>query len=382
MLLTAALIVKDEQAHLAACLRSIAPVVDEIVVVDTGSTDRTVKIARAGGARVDRIKWTGDFSAARNHALDLARGEWILYIDADECARRYSRARLRRELNAAGHVGYEVLLYPRPGFTPHRVVRLFRNDPRIRFEGIVHENILPGINRYRAGRGGRIGQIDFTLDHAGYSDEALSAKHGRYLPLLKRAVRADPARVYYWCHLGNVQMALGQIAPARRSWQRALDVVRAKGWLQPEDVLPYIALGEVAIAKGEDALALVSEGLRRFPQNAHLQWLRGRALMRAGQYHEAIAALESLIAQRDPHRFDQTTSYDERLFGVLPYQELAVCFFKLRDYRSSYRCYARALRAEPESLELRVKAAWAQRLSRTATVRPAVRPRATRAKTA
>lgn len=366
MLLSAALIVRDEQKHLPDCLRSIQPLVDEIVVVDTGSRDRSVAIARRFGARVERIKWRGSFSAARNRALELADGEWILYIDADERARPCSRARLRRELADTRSVAWEVLLYPRAGFTPHRVVRLFRNHPSIRFEGIVHENILPGLNRYRARHGGRIGVSSLSLDHEGYSDGALAGKHERYLPLLRKAVRAEPTRVYYWCHLASIYHGLGRVRLAEDAWQRARAVVQRKRWFQPEDVLPYVALGELQLNEGKDAREVIAEGLARFPKNAHLRWLHARALMTKERYEEAIATLESLVAYKSPDTFDQTTSYDRRLFGSLSFYQLASCYFSLRDYRRSQDYFARAARAEPDNLELRVKLALARRLARTA----------------
>src|SRR5262245_1489579 len=82
--ISAAMIVRDEEAYLDDCLKSIVDEVDEIVIVDTGSRDRTCDIARRYGARLFDLPWTGDFAAARNHALDRASGDWILYIDADE----------------------------------------------------------------------------------------------------------------------------------------------------------------------------------------------------------------------------------------------------------------------------------------------------------
>src|SRR4029077_18021100 len=87
MLLSAAIIVKDEADHLDACLSSLHGLVDEIVVVDTGSTDGSVAVAERHGAVVAHEPWRGDFSAPRNRSLDLATGDWILYIDADERVR-------------------------------------------------------------------------------------------------------------------------------------------------------------------------------------------------------------------------------------------------------------------------------------------------------
>ena len=84
LLLSAALIVRNEERFLVGCLDSLEGFVDEVVLVDTGSTDATPRIAADRGITVHTFPWADDFSAARNRALDLARGEWILYIDADE----------------------------------------------------------------------------------------------------------------------------------------------------------------------------------------------------------------------------------------------------------------------------------------------------------
>src|SRR5207249_480278 len=82
--LSLCMIVRDEEPRLPSCLESIAPYVDEIVVVDTGSTDRTREVARDWGARVYEMPWPDSFAAARNQSLELARGSWILRMDADD----------------------------------------------------------------------------------------------------------------------------------------------------------------------------------------------------------------------------------------------------------------------------------------------------------
>ena len=84
MSLSAAIIVKDEADRLDACLTSLRGLVDEIVVVDTGSTDRSVAVAEQHGAVVAHEPWQGDFAVPRNRSLDLVTGDWVLYVDADE----------------------------------------------------------------------------------------------------------------------------------------------------------------------------------------------------------------------------------------------------------------------------------------------------------
>ena len=105
-LLSATLIVRDEERNLPDCLGSIDGVVDEVVVVDTGSTDGSVELARELGARVVSHPWRGNFSEARNLALEVARGEWILYLDADERLRPADRRRGSGQLRGARETAF------------------------------------------------------------------------------------------------------------------------------------------------------------------------------------------------------------------------------------------------------------------------------------
>ena len=108
-------------------------VVDEVVIVDTGSVDDSVAIAEAHGAPVLHRPWDGDFSAPRNAALDAARGRWILYIDADERLRPVERSAVEALLGSTNRLAFRLRLHPRVGWTPYLEYRLWRNDPRIRF---------------------------------------------------------------------------------------------------------------------------------------------------------------------------------------------------------------------------------------------------------
>src|SRR5437899_1284513 len=112
MLLSAALVVRDEALVLDGCLASIEDVVDEIVLVDTGSQDDSVEIAVDHGARVIHHEWSGDFAEARNIGLEAARGEWVLYIDADERLAGADRDSMQELLHGAREVAFRLLLRP------------------------------------------------------------------------------------------------------------------------------------------------------------------------------------------------------------------------------------------------------------------------------
>ena len=171
--LSLCMIVKNEQSNLVRCLSSVKAAVDEIIVVDTGSTDRTKEIAAVFGAKVFDAPWNDDFAEARNTALSKATGDWIFVLDADEAVSPADCLKLKGLLKHAGKrkdaAGWLVTTRnyspdmnlegwtandgsygseeAASGWFPSVKVRLFRNDPRIRYEGAVHEMVEPSMKR-------------------------------------------------------------------------------------------------------------------------------------------------------------------------------------------------------------------------------------------
>lgn len=345
-LLSAAMIVRDEEAHLAACLASIRDIVDELVVVDTGSVDRTAEIARASGARLFHLGWQDDFAGARNHALDRARGAWILYIDADERLRPVDRRHVEAILSDAGKAAYALRFHPMTGFTAYWERRLFRKDSRLRFEGVIHERIPAAAWRALEAEGKAIGRAALTLDHVGYDGEQ-RAKHRRNLPLLRRQLARDPGRVYLWHHLGRVLAALGDEAGAAEAWEHGIEAARTRSPPAADAVLPYLELIAWRYRRGEPVDALLDEARSLFPGNLMLLWIEGRKLMDERRYGEAVPLFERLAAI-DPEQFvDEASAYDKRIFGPLAHASLGAACFHLGRYADSAAWFARAEAAEP-----------------------------------
>lgn len=353
MLLSAAMIVKNEERFLAGCLDSIRDLVDEIVVVDTGSSDASVTLAAAGGARVHHHVWQDDFAAARNEALDHARGDWILYIDADERVRPYDRARLRAELADPALCTALVRFHPRTGYTAYPEYRLFRRDPRIRFRGAIHETMLPDIERLIASGAGQCGWSGLTIDHLGYDGDQ-SHKLPRNLKLLEKEVRVNPDRVYLWWHLGTVYRDLGRPAAAEAAWRNGT-AVAARTAANPSDVgLCYIELIRLGLDRGDDVHALLEEAMAAQPDDLFLVWLRGQALMAAGRYDAGVAAFERLAAV-DPDALLTPLAYDRRVLGAGALAEAGSWAFHLGRWRDSEAFFRRAEWRAPDTLEWRVK---------------------------
>ena len=352
-LLSAALIVRDEEAVLGDCLNSIRDLVDEIVVVDTGSRDRSREIAASAGARIAEFAWRDDFAAARNYAIEQATGEWILYIDADERVRSFDREAMQKTLSDDRLVACKVRFHPRTGYTAYPELRLFRRDPRIRFAGPMHETVVPAVRAVAAMDSKTIGVCDLTIDHIGYDGDQ-SHKLQRNLRILEIAIGKDPERVYLRWHVGTVYRDLGRAAEAEAAWLEGVARVRARSVRLADDALCFIELAKLSLARGEDALGLIDEALALQSNNRLLHWLKAKALIAGRRFEDAMPIIESL-AHVDAAALLDDLSYDQTIFGAAAFADLGLCAFQLGRYAESERWFGKAEALAPGSLEFRTK---------------------------
>ena len=142
-MLSLSMIVRNEEARLAACLASVKGFADEMVLVDTGSVDATVAIAEQAGARVERMEWPGDFAPARNHALQHLKGDWVLVLDADEQLRPEVIPSLKALMAQPDVLVINMLRYEiGAAMAPYSSVsRLFRRHPSIQWSRPYHSMI-------------------------------------------------------------------------------------------------------------------------------------------------------------------------------------------------------------------------------------------------
>jgi tetratricopeptide (TPR) repeat protein len=352
-LLSAALIVRDEARFIGDCLSSIAGVVDEIVVVDTGSSDETPEIARRFGSRVVNHPWREDFAEARNVSLELACGDWILYIDADERLRDPDRSAVEALLRDADEVAFRVLLRPMVNTTAYREYRLWRNDPRIRFEGIIHERIVPAIHRVANEDRRPIGDCDLLLEHAGY-EGSQAHKHLRNLPLLRAELPHDPENLFKHHHLARVLQGLGQAEEAAAVLTGAAEVARRRPG-DPLGALVFIDLVRACRDQGEDITELLGEARGRYPDNKLLWWVAAAAYASDGRYDEALQLLDRLLGVDVAALPDEGPAYDERIFGEFAHEARGLCLFRLGRYAEAAAAYGRASEIDPTNLPYRSK---------------------------
>jgi tetratricopeptide (TPR) repeat protein len=276
---------------LPGCLASVRGAVDEVVLVDTGSTDRTVALARAAGATVLERPWDDDFAAPRNLAIERATGDWVLVLDADERlaagAGGVIRAALRRGGFDLGFLRFhnasrgdaalvEVANGTARAGEPYSLPRLMRRLPDLRFRGIVHENV----NDWAAAHGNRIELLPADVVHLGYVRElqGSTAKRDRNLALLRRRLALEPEDVTAYGYVAQELLQRGEVAEA--------EAVAARAWaLVPSQPahrsLRRVALvrAAVAVQRGQPELALATLDLveGREVSNPDYALLRGMA---------------------------------------------------------------------------------------------------------
>lgn len=307
--ISACLIVRDEIEELGACLDSLERAVDEIVIVDTGSTDGTVELVERRATRFAQRAWTDDFAAARNASLELAQGEWILIIDADEQLVG-ELAQLRKAIAEPHGLAYQLEQRNDLGngatgsmFT----TRLFRRLPEIRYVGRVHEHVGDGIAALMArDPAWQVGRVEgVVLAHAGYRPEVVTArgKGERNARLLELDLAQHPDDYYlhyklYQARGGGSELLFRSAELLEAMDEAALRTAGVADEILTAAALEWLEIGDHARVERACRTALV------VGRHSATLVVLGRALLAMGRAGEARALLrEALVSPAAAHGF-------------------------------------------------------------------------------
>jgi glycosyltransferase involved in cell wall biosynthesis len=307
------MVVKNEKDHLARCLRSAKLFVDEIIIADTGSTDETKEIARIFGAQVFDVAWEDDFSKARNHSLSKAAGDWVLVLDADEVlspadqrafksllddARTQPAAfsiQTRNYSNKANTVGFtlnrsECAEERGSGWYPSEKVRLFPNDPRIRFSYPVHELVEPSLQRI----GLPIRGCPVAVHHYGtLDDRAVDAKTATYRSIGCKKRTDASARTASLRERAVQAAQMERFSEALKLWKK---FVRRR----PALTEAYVNMGSCCWSLGryDEAADWAEHALKMNSSLKEARFNLAYALLLKGEGVQALAILECLVLDR------------------------------------------------------------------------------------
>ena len=297
MRISACVITKNEEKNLPRWLESMRGVADEMIVVDTGSSDGTVALAKAAGAHVFFFEWVDDFSAAKNFALDHATGDWILFLDADEYFSRDGGRKVRETL-LANHgnpeiEGFLFCLVNIDADTGKKLggrggkLRCFRNVPWLRYVGRIHEQ-LQDISG-RTGMPGKILQYipQILVYHTGYTQSLMRQKIHRNLVLLQKLQEDGKARPVDVVYLADCFYGLGEyedaIDAAREAISRGTEPLGMAN--RPYTILiQSLLLANHPAAEVREALAAA---VRRYPQIAEYRLFWGLFAWDCGEFDAA-----------------------------------------------------------------------------------------------
>lgn len=337
------MIVRDEESNLARCLESVRGLVDEIVVVDTGSQDRTVEVARRYTDSVFSFPWNGDFSAARNYALDKTRSRWVLYLDADE-ELDSSTGDMRRLIK--GSRGIDAFLLPlfnrdeiSGNYSRYLVLRLFKNNPGHRFQGRIHEQLT-------LIRPGSVGVADGpVIHHWAAPGKVRNRKRGRNLQLLRQAVGEDPDNPFLQYYLGIEWLGLGRPLLALPYLEKARLALTDNHLNFRVPSIRYLVNCLHYMGRLHEAFCVCTEESLRYSDYPDIFFEGGIILEQLGQYQAAARWFgEALACGLPPLQYIHTAGTE----SFLALHHLGHCHEKMGKTGEAGDYYIRALESNPD----------------------------------
>ena len=337
------MIVRDEAERIETCLNSVRDLVDEMVVVDTGSKDNTVERAAAAGARVEHLPWPGDFAPARNAALQLVHGEWVLVLDADEQLLPEAIPVLKELMDQPDVLVINLLRHERgAAMAPYsNVSRLFRRHPRLQWSRPYHSMIDDSVEAVLAEepQWKVVNCGTPALLHDGYRPEVLAsgAKEQRLRQAMEQWLKEQPGDPYACAKLGALEVASGEQARGIALLEQGLAAL-GQGSDRPSEryeLLLHLAMAQRAIdpqqAISTYRLALGIPVGPRLSLGARLNL--AALLMETDQLDEAIS-LTTAATQEAPE-------------VALAWYNLGLMQRRKGDIAAAINAYAEALKLDP-----------------------------------
>jgi glycosyltransferase involved in cell wall biosynthesis/predicted Zn-dependent protease len=350
--LSVCLIVKNEERFLAQCLKSVRGLAAQTIVVDTGSTDRTVEIAREFGAEIHSFAWGDDFGAARNAALEHATGDWILMLDADEELPEPQHAQLIADMKCATTIAFRLpLINAGQENAGHSYIpRLFRNAPEVFYCGRIHEQVFPSLLVPAKKWGLKTALGTAEILHHGYTKEMVQDRNKieRNLKLLQAAVVEDPEDVNLVMNLGMELVRSDQLQEGIVKYRQAFRMMSGQ---RPEALVPE--LREVLLTQftsqlykvraHEEILEILSSPLAKHSElTPSLHFALGLAHFELKQFREAADQMRQCLGQRQQRSL---TPINTDIHTAAPHHCLALCLAELGEVAAAEQAFTAALAA-------------------------------------
>ncbi|MEA4841971.1 MAG: glycosyltransferase [[Clostridium] symbiosum] len=353
MKISLCMIVKNEEKYIAQCLKSAALLVDEIIIVDTGSTDNTLEIASEFQPKIFRHPWENDFGKARNHSLAQATGDWILVLDADESLYMEDIQKLKDILKQTKANGVSLKFHnfidegSEENYNTHMGVRIFKNHC-FHYQGAIHEQLMPINNTVAI----NIETTDVRVRHFGYlKSNSGKKKRERNIPIIQKLLDENPQDSFQLFNMGNEYMSDDDYNKALFYFEKAYENKDATLAYCPHLIFRR-AICLHYLKRDEESLAILGEGVMLYPKCIDYEYLRGRIYKSHKQYSMAIASFEKCIsigaAPLNLTFFSDTE-------GFRSFVELGHIYFLQDDFEKALSYYLKALGLKNNHYELLYK---------------------------
>lgn len=361
--LSVCMIVKDEEALLPRCLGSVQDIADEIIIIDTGSTDRTKQIAEEYGAKLFDYSWTNDFAAARNESLRHATGDWILVLDADEYLAEDEHQKwkgfLEQEKPSNRYVySMDVINFTGDNefddeITTAPITRLLPNSMGIHFEGPIHEQLTRGhlgvlIHKH----------ISLNIYHTGYQTQRIveKNKHERNMSIFNEMKKNKKFSDYDWFTLGNQHRFAKEEEEALRCYERALTGSDPRGPWTSHCLMGLITL---YFKRGDlkTSWKWTEKQLSKYSKYSEYPSIKGIHYEKMGFFEEAVVNyLEAIrIAERRAQNKQEIWLVDPMYSFEMPVQQLVETYFRLNNNEQAIFWLTKLLQKNNKNLKVLLK---------------------------
>ncbi len=344
--LSLCMIVKNEEKYLGQCLESIKDLVDEMIIVDTGSTDSTVQIAESYGAQIHHHPWQGSFSEARNFGLQYATCDWILQLDADEELEKKDFPLLKRLIKSdqLHAIFLAILNDTKTGWSKHYFQRLFRRG-KAQYEGIVHNQLKYNGPDYKS---------EIRLYHWGYnlSEDVMQKKFKRTEDLLLQQLEKDPSDPFSHQNYVRVIRAQERLEDAVKAAKQALKVARNRMDDIHYQMITYdMAICQYLLGQYKDSEQSCQDILDLNPRNLDGLFTMGGVQFKLGEFGKALECFQSFLKYQKVEHEDpkhsvlivDTYSYDHQVYG-----NISDCYFHLGWHEQSKEAAQKAVQLNPK----------------------------------
>ena len=338
------MIVRDEEKYIERCLASAKDIFDEIIIVDTGSQDKTISLAKSFGARIFSYKWQDNFSIPRNISLEHAAGDWIFILDADEWLCPESKVLVKNLTDKKDVLGYRVSIQFHPDWSEMKSLRMFRNLPGLRFRGVFHEMLT--ITEKQTDK---FLLSDIKIHHQLCTEKRKKSKFPRNIRLLEKHLKEYPEDIYQILCLARIKIITNNFAESKDLLTRASHVFKKTKFHKNSYELYlahyYLQLMNYysALDDKSKSLAVCEKAVLEVPTYPLFSFEAAGLCYEMQKYDRALDYFNKCLAFNKKQAYESNMFFPKAILGSQSLAGLGYCYFRTKQYKHAAQYFKDSL---------------------------------------